>query len=145
MWKLKLNFFFIFNELFSENNYLPLLDIVSASSMENCCSLSLSWETDFTTSSKEWLVTVKPSVDSEKDTDDKLYRHKNKNSLLVEKLGNIIHPVCLRRLLLYLLNNQLVNKCKYLEEMNMILCFWKLLQLSVSPPQIIELQLQLLQ
>ncbi len=38
----------------------------------------------------------------------------------------------------------LLDLC-YLQELDVILCVWKLLQLSVSPPQIIDLLLQSLQ
>ena len=58
---------------------VPLPDIFCVLLLQNCCSLSLSWETDFTTSSKSrWELTVKPSVDPERETDDILYRHKDK-------------------------------------------------------------------
>ncbi len=39
---------------------------------------------------------------------------------------------------------ELLDLC-YLQELDVILCVWKLLQLSVSPPQIIDLLLQSLQ
>ncbi len=38
----------------------------------------------------------------------------------------------------------LLDLC-YLQELDVILCVWKLLQLSFSPPQIIDLLLQSLQ